>query len=209
MTVVTADWISTVWACRGLQGYTGEGSVLFYVCVLVKGLGAGPSACMCFFLRSVHVCIFACICCTNTWCLCVHMQFSVCLNMSVCQGVEESDTHVLARTHCVGWGCVQSRILPMSPSLSVSRSCYCLLVRLLPLTLLPIVTCFIYRSNIDPCWRKWHSYCEVHTQGNKLEVCSSGHRSSFHVSQKYSLTIRDFSLTYRYVLCMAQRRYVV
>lgn len=152
---------------------------------------------MCFFLRSVHVCIFACICCTNTWCLCVHMQFSVCLNMSVCQGVEESDTHVLARTHCVGWGCVQSRILPMSPSLSVSRSCYCLLVRLLPLTLLPIVTCFIYRSNIDPCWRKWHSYCEVHTQGNKLEVCSSGHRSSFHVSQKYSLTIRDFSLTYR------------
>ena len=87
-------------------------------------------------------------------CVCVRVRVRVRvrvgLKMTMCQGAEESDTHVLSRTRCVGSGCVWGRILPMSPSLSVSRSHYCS-------PLLPVATCFIYMCNADLCWRKWHS----------------------------------------------------
>lgn len=133
-------------------------------------------------MHGVCACSYLCMHLPHTYLSPVCMQLGVCLSRSVCQGVEESSTHVLGRRQCV-WveGCVQSRILFISPSLSVSRSHYCVVVTLLPLKLLPIVTRF-NRSNADPYWRHNVRYSGVHTSRKhtwsmclcNTDVCTSG-----------------------------------
>jgi len=139
-----------------------------------------------FLSLSFSVCV--CVCCLPvctfillhaTSAVHIFCCVRVCARLNkiwMCHRAEESDTHMLGRTRCVGLGCVRSRILPMSPSLSISRSHYCMLVTLQPPTLSPIATGFIYRCNTDLCWRDWHSlrYCGAHSPSVVLRTFEGG-----------------------------------
>lgn len=140
VTVVTADWISAVWACSGLQGYAVAGSVLCYVCVCVSVKGLGACSCSYFCMHLL----------LQTYLLSVCVHQSVCLYVPGSGGIWH--THVLGRTHWLCGVCPEQD----SPHVSIF---ICLQITLLYAsdTRLPIETSVIYRSNTDPCWRRWHS----------------------------------------------------
>ncbi len=148
VTVVIADWISARWACWDLQRYAVEGSVLLFMCVFQW------KACVLGWMYVVCACLCLCVCLLNTCLLLVCL--CVCLNMSVCQGVEESDTHALGRRDCVGWRVCPELDSP-SPSLSVSRYSYCACSDTAAATnTVAHRNVFLHRHNADPCWREWH-----------------------------------------------------
>lgn len=77
--------------------------------------------------------------------------------VNLCQGAEECGTLVLGRAPCVGRGCVQSRIPPISASLSIYSSYYCILVTVCLLQLCSQQQASIHRSHTDSWWTEINS----------------------------------------------------
>lgn len=73
VTVVTADWISAVWACWGLQGYAVKGSVLFFLCVSVFQWEG-------WVLSWVQ----ACVACVRVHIFCMHLLYIYLLSVCLC-----------------------------------------------------------------------------------------------------------------------------
>lgn len=124
---------------------------------------------LCVLVR-ISACIYlACICSTCS----ARMQLGVCLNMSVCQGAEESDAHVLGSRNCVGW-----RVCPEQDSPHVS---ICVQIALLCASdTVAYSNMFLFTgSMLSPAGENdtLTDLVGFMCQGNALEVCANAIQS--------------------------------